>query len=359
MAVSRKKVVNVGNNTTNITASNIENNTTSDLSVKNSQTRNENPLRKRKVRVFVASGCFLGVFLLIILIIPAIDRSSRRSAVEKYMSATSADSDVLNGFIDNEAFDDSQEKYYVYADNMLGIDNNVALAGRSVNTESNTNYYNSYNGQEAFLEGQSLKYMKDGASNEISSNADEPILTAGALFYIDNDNSSALVRYDTNTGSSDTIYNNVHQYALYGDYVVVLNDTSELYRIKVDSKESLLLADNIQRFFAEGKIIAQNGNRIITISLDGYRFEELLKDAILEGYSKGKIYFTYIDNDENEDLNNDPENSAGSEIVSLKDGRYAVYEYNMATGNIRLVQEYPSMIRAVYVIDNKISVDTI
>ena len=126
------------------------------------------------------------------------------------------------------------------------------------------------------------------------------------------------------------------------------------------------MVGNIQRFYAGSRIVAQNGDKIITVSLDGNQCEDLIDGAMLEGYNNRIVYFINVSNINQIDAESEISRSIKQEItekyneeLTIANGNIAVYSYNMDTKEIELQAECKDMVRAVYVVGDEIVIDTL
>lgn len=332
-------------------------------------------IRKRRIRLIIASLIFIAIYGLIIITTPAIDKNQKNKRVQAFMNTSADEEEVLNKFLDDDALVDNEDVYKLYCSEMLGIDNNKALAGQTKSIPENENYENILKNKRAWLDGGQLKLdIRDNVvktSNDegviISDNADEPILTSDYLYYIDSSSGRKLKQYRLSDGAQEVLESaNIKQYAVYGKYLIALGDDWNLRKINTETKESKILVGNIQRFFAGSNLVAQNGDKIITVSLDGSHCEDLIDGAMLEGYNNRVVYFVKVSSTDENSTESEISRSINQEIVdkyheelTLNDGSIAVYSYNIDTGEIKLEKECEKMVRAVYVVDGNVLVDTL
>ncbi len=331
----------------------------------NNQSKSQ--IRKRKIRLFISSIVFVFAYSLIIIITPANDKVQKSKRVQSFMNATADEKEELYEYLDNDALTDNEAAYEQFCNEMLGIDNNTALAGISISVSANPNYMNALMDNKAWLDGENLIIDIGGKVSEVSNSADEPILSIDNLYYIDKSSGNRLTQYRLSDGTKDILYNSgIKQYAVYGKYIIALGEDWNIYRINIESKECKVLVGNIQHFYAGSKIIAQNGDKIITVSLDGNQCEDLIDGAMLEGYNNRIVYFINVSNMTQIDGESEISRSIKQEItekynkeLTIANGNIAVYSYNMDTKEIELQAECKDMVRAVYVVGDEIVIDTL
>lgn len=264
------------------------------------------------------------------------------SASKEYVSSTKTE--VLNQFVDNKFVRDSEECYLWYEKNMLGMQNNNALTGESVTSKANTNYYNEIDGIAACKNKEGCLYIKKGNKiiYEGTDTINELIMKKDGVYYL-KEKDKKLYRYLlTEKNESVVINQKIKSFALYGNYIVYNDQNDKLVRFYLQEKKSLELAYNIQRFFVGSKIVAQNGNQIVSIALDGNNIIAIKKNALLMGYYDGQVYYLELDKGEIKDSN----------------GKYILYSCDINGSGKEKVETSENMIRGIYCVGDKIVVDS-
>lgn len=80
---------------------------------------------------------------------------------------------------------------------------------------------------------------------------------------------------------------------------IVLSQKGTLYRENKKTKKKVKLADNIQKYYLEERIVVQNSTQIISLSYDGKDIREVKKNAILKGYNEETVYYTKLKEEQN------------------------------------------------------------
>lgn len=139
------------------------------------------------------------------------------------------------------------------------------------------------------LNTQESKLLYDGNVGEI-------FFTNNKLYYIDFDKNSCIVSIDLadNLEKEVVVDYPTHSFVVCGDTVVFLGTDKTLYTkgIGSDSKSSLI--NNIERFFLNGKVVAESGNTIFQFLPTGGRASEVYNsesDSVqLVGVGKNGVY---------------------------------------------------------------------
>lgn len=280
------------------------------------------------------------IIVVIIIIIAVGATQKKRFQVENYLK--SSDVETLNKFVDNKVLRDNEECYQWYETSMLGLSNNTALAGISKSNDANKIYKSEKENISVYREPEKgvLVVEKDKKRVYVGKEQiSEVILTDSKVLYINVDDENALYIYSIEDESNSKIVKkNVQQFAVYGKYIVFLDMQQNLVKMDLDTGEISALAFNIQRFFAGAHIIAQNGEQIVSVSLDGKKVKRLITNAVVVGKDSQNMYYTDLETDE---------------------GNYELYSMDLQTGERKMLGSYDEFIRAIYFVDGEMIVDTV
>lgn len=302
----------------------------------------------------------------------------RDNAKEKILNdyITSIEYDSLKILYDNIGLRGNMDAYNWYKDNFLGMDINVALAGKSRNCSGNTDNKNCIGNVEAYTNKDSKLIIKiDDKRVFFTENIVTEILATPAdVFYIDETDGNTVHRYNIECAAEETFISDpVEQFFIYGNYIFALGKDEKIKRVSLDTKESIDLADNVQRMFVSDGVLVQSGTKIIKISFDGISNSEMITNALLVGADDKHIYYTNfgvsVDEMPTSVADEAKENSEG---VSATDegieidktnesniqGKYVLYAMNIETKKITPIDGRDSFIRAVYITEEGILVDT-
>lgn len=332
----------------------------------------EVPKRKWNFRLTTLIFMTISFFMAIVLSI-ARDNSIDK-IVTRYLEAT--DCETLYTLYDNIATRGNTTALAWYEQNMLGISNNTALAGISWNCEANKSNMNVIGDIVAFCDEESGG-LKVNVSGETvysgQSSVGEIIATKECVYFIDETDGDSLHIYSIDTDQEKKLIDDsVCQFALYGNYIFYLNNADKIIRYSLETAEMNDVVDNVQRFYFADDLIVQNGTDIVCVKLDGSSYTTLLPDALLVGADSERVYYTNFGMP-TEDISTEVESESskiqGIEAISdvLQENsaeqemeeEYILFAINLSTKEKQPIDERNSFIRAVYVTEEGIFVDTV
>ena len=289
-------------------------------------------------------------------------------AVKKYTSST--DINILMSLYDDPKIRGNRESLTWYEQNVLGIDNNTALAGIPRTIDYDEEQKNKIKDIEAYIDkndGKLKIYKNQNLIFDCKDEVLEVIATDNQVFYINQSDSNSLHVYNIE-GNQDSkiIDDKVVQFAIYGNRIIYLNRDNELFRYSLETNDNSKIAQNVQRFFLSGSIIAQTEKSIVEIKIDGKKYEKIIDDALLVGANEDCIYFSNFgvtsDELQREIAEGDKKNEE-TRTVEIDDSElskeFIVYKLDMKTKEKIPVAGSDKLVRAVYVNGEDILIDTV
>lgn len=324
--------------------------------------------------MFRLSTLLFVVFSFCMAITLSIARDNAKTEIlNQYLQAT--DSETLNTLYDNFGVRGNALALDWFEQNMLGIPNNTALAGKSWNCNVNKNNRNEIGQVIAFCDTKTggLKVNVDGKN--VYSGKDsvgEIIATNDAVYFINETEDDALYVYNIENGKADKLISeSIRQFAIYGNHIFYLNDAEKVARYSIETGMIYDVADNIQRFYLSDGLIVQNETNVMHVELDGSAYTPLVSNALLVGADAQHAYYTNFgisadvlqaeiiaENFENQEGKNTEvleENVINKEIK----GDYILFAINLSTKEKVAIDGRNSFIRAIYITEEGIYVDTV
>ena len=319
---------------------------------------------RRKWMFRLATLLFVFFSFCLAMYVSIVKDGAEEKAVNAYLEVN--DPEALNEIYDTAAIRGNTTAYSWYEENMLGIKNNIALAGLPWNCDANDEYRNEINGITAYVDNdaKTLVVQKDGDTLHVSKDAPgEVIATLDNVYFINKTAGNSLYVYDIAADQEVLVAeDDIDQFAVYGRYIFYLNSAEQIMRVSLESGETAEVANNIQRFYMAGELVAQNGTKVLKIALDGSGYSKLADNALLVGADSEHAYYTNFgvepEEIENSDSAEDESETGTEETVSIA-GDYVLYAINVNTDDTVPVDGRNSVIRAVYVSEDGILVDTI
>lgn len=331
---------------------------------------------KRKWMFRLATLLFLLFSFVMAMFLPIARDNAKEKTVNEYISSTEYDS--LKTLYDNIRLRGNLEAYNWYKDNFLGMDTNVALAGQSRSCNGNSDNKNSVGNIEAYTNSDKNLIIKIDGNNVFSSESivTEVLSTPTDVFFIDETKGNSVQRYHIEGAEEEVFISEpTEQFFIYGNYVFALGKDERIRRISIDTKESIDLADNIQRMFICDGLLVQSGVRIIKLSFDGSSSTEVISNALLVGAEGEDVYYTNfgvksdemptsVSSEKDESADNTSAADENSEIVTGIanendiQGKYILYALNLETKKITPIEGRDDFIRAVYITEEGILIDT-
>ena len=325
-------------------------------------------LSRRKWMFRLATLLWVMFSLVFAVVVSIAKDAAINKAVTKYTE--SSDVDLLMTLYDDPKLRGNNEALIWYEENILGIKNNTALAGISRSVDYNVEEKNKIKDVEAFIDkkDRSLKVYKNGEL--VFHNTDEiieVIATEKCVFYINQTDKNALYVYDLEEQVDVKLVDDrIVQFAMYGNRIIYLNRENELFRYSLETKETSKIANNVQRFFLSGNIIAQTEKSIVEIRLDGKKYEKIVDDALLVGASDDYMYFTNFgvasDQLQREIEETDKENE-DTKVINIDESElskeFIVYKYDIQTKEKVPVIGSDKLVRAVYENGEDLVIDTV
>jgi|GEM_PF-2545680 len=242
---------------------------------------------------------------------------SRRQAYEKYVAGdTQAQFSQLN----------YQDTFSIWNERDVGNDVNTLLGGGKTYCRDNITVLPSETGFIVARQGRpiatlashisyinvardSLFYRDDSTRQahifHLSSGTDETFLngnigslfvTGERLYYIDHSANSQLFSVSLSGGEASMITERpVVSFAVCGRTVVYLDTQRRLYQKDLSNGSEYRLLSHIERFYLNGNIIAESGDKIFQLSPDGRKssliYESKTPDLQLVGANQDGIYY--------------------------------------------------------------------
>lgn len=268
--------------------------------------------RRRRMALILALGTFL------ILITGVIGSSvSRRRAYSRYVAG---DMQVQFSQLDY------QDTFAIWNERDVGNDVNTLLGGGKTYCRNDITVLPSETGFIVARQGQPLAtlashisyinvmrdslFYRDDSTRQahlfhLSSGTDETLLngnigqlfaTGDRLYYIDHGANSQLFSISLNGGEASMITERpIISFAVCGRTVVYLDTQRRLYQKDVNSGSESRLLSHIERFYLNGNIIAESGDKIFQLSPDGRKSSLLYESATpnlqLVGANQDGIYY--------------------------------------------------------------------
>ena len=251
-------------------------------------------LSQRKWKFRITAVLFLLFSFFLMTRIENEKKSVKERILKSYLQQT--DEKSLKEIYDIPILRGNPKAFEWYEKNELGIPNNTALAGISWNCEGNTSFRNEIGDLIAFQDKKTKVLIVEIAGKKVhvgKTKVGEIIATHNKIFYIDKDNFDSLYVFNIESSSVQKLIETpISQFALYGEYIFFLDKDEKIIRYSLNNGKQDMVADNIQRFFLSGDIIAQNERQIIQIKLSDYSYSIVLEDAFLLGADTQFIYFS-------------------------------------------------------------------
>lgn len=268
--------------------------------------------RRRRMAIILALGT------LFILIAGVIGSSvSRRRAYTRYVAG---DTQVQFNQLDY------QDTFSIWNERDVGNDVNTLLGGGKTYCRDNISVLPGETGFVVARRGQPLAtlasrisyiniardslFYRDDSTRQthifhLSSGTDETFLTENTgqlfvtgerLYYIDHSVNSQLFSVSLNGGESSMVTERpVSTFAVCGRTVLYLDTQGRLYRKDLSSGSESRLLSHIERFYLNGNIIAESGDKIFQLSPDGRKssllYESSTPDLQLVGANQDGIYY--------------------------------------------------------------------
>ena len=331
---------------------------------------------KRKWMFRLATLLFLLFSFVMMMVLSNARDNAKEKIVNDYISST--EYDTLKRLYDNIGLRGNLEAYKWYKDNFLGLDTNVALAGKSRNCTGNSNNRNSIGKIKAYTNKNDKLIIKIGGNKVFTSESvvTEVVSTPTDVFFIDETRGNTVQRYRIEDAEEEMfISDSTEQFFIYGNYIFMLGKDEILRRVSIETKESIDLADNIQRVFVGDGIFVQSGVKILRLSFDGNSSSEIVSRALLVGADEKHVYYTNfgvksdemptsVISEKTESVNNT--SAVDESVETVKDtvneddiqGKYVLYALNLETKKITPIDGRDEFIRAVYITEKGILVDT-
>lgn len=329
---------------------------------------------KRKWMFRLSTLLFVGFSLFMTMILSIVRDNAKTEILNQYLQAT--DSETLNTLYDNVGVRGNALALEWYEQNMLGIPNNIALAGNAWNCNVNRNNRNEIGQVVAFCDTKTggLKVVVDG--KRVYSGKDsvgEIIATNDTVYFINETDCDALYAYNIENNKVNKLINDsIHQFALYGNHIFYLNDAEKVVQYSIESRRIYDVADNIQRFYLSDGLIVQNGTNVMHVELDGSAYTPLVSNAFLVGADAQHAYYINFGisadvlqaeiiagNSENQE---DEENKKviGENVMDKEiEGDYILFAINLSTKEKVAIDGRNNFIRAIYITEEGILVDTV
>lgn len=321
-------------------------------------------VKKRKRRYRFSSALFLITSFFLMGTIIEVSDAAKQKFLDEYLSST--DAVVLNSLYDNQALRGNIDALEWYEENLLGIDNNTALAGFSWNCGANMYNRNQIGEIVAYRDRENGKLVVERNGQELfvsTGQVSEIIATEDCVYYIDFDSGNFLLQYDIKEDRvNEYIPEYVCQFALYGNQIFYLTNTDKVIRYSIQSGEKSLVATNTQRFFISDCLLAQSGEKIFSVKLDGGSHTELISNAFLVGVDGKKVYYTSIGSSipviKSETADADS-NETADLIPGVKKNSFLLYMLDRSTGISSAVSVKDRMIRSVYINGDQLQIDIV
>lgn len=328
--------------------------------------------RKWRFRLATMLFVFFSFFMTIVLSIARDNAKDKK--VKEYLEAM--DSETLYTLYDNIGTRGNIVALAWYEQNLLGISNNIALAGISWSCEANKCNRNIIGDVVALCDDKSgaLKVIVSEKTAYVGKNiVGEIIATKDIVYFVDKTDEKSIHSYNIGTGEEKRLINDsVCQFALYGNYIFYLNDAEKIMRYSLETEEVNEVVDNVQRFYLAGGLIVQNGTDIVCVELDGTSHITLVSNALLVGADSEYVYYTDFgmvaydintetvgEGSENKNRKNTLTTMEENIVDKEVGGKYILYAIALSTKEKRVIDESNDFIRAVYVTEEGILVDTV
>lgn len=316
---------------------------------------------KGVILFFVVFSFFTTIILFLV------GNNDKEKMVERYLEVT--DSQTLNTIYDNNRTRGDAAALVWYEQNMLGISNNTALAGVSWNCDVNKNNKNVI-GDIIALRDSNTSGLKVTISGEtVYSGEDsvgEIIATKESVYFIDETDNNSIHIYNIDTGEEKKLIDDsVCQFALYGNYIFYLNDEEKIIRYSLKTEEVKDVVNNVQRFYLTDNLVVQNGTNIVYVKLDGSSYTTLVSNALLVGADSEHVYYINfgisVDAINTKEVEENFEKDIIEKATIDKEikGNYVLFAINLSTKENIAIEGRDSLIRAVYVTEKGICIDTV
>lgn len=313
---------------------------------------------RRKWRFRAATAIFILFSIIMCMILSSARHGSKERKIRDYLNQN--DTESLLMLYDDVMLRGDERAFEWYEENLIGINSNTALAGLSRNCDGNLDNKNQIRDTSAYTDSNGKLHVFLGEKEVFSPRAVVPevILTHHYAFYII-ENNNTLCRYNIDDGVNTIIWNEpVDRFMIYGKYIFLLGKDEIVRKVDFDGNEEEKVVGNVQRFFVVGDLIVQDGVNIYKVSLDGRKSEKIVKDAFLVGAGNECVYFINFGVSPEEMLRNQKN---GEEISNdqIPSEKYVVFALSLNDGSITPIDGRAKFIRAVYVVDEGIYVDTV
>lgn len=132
----------------------------------------------------------------------------------------------------------------------------------------------------------------DKTENVIDGKVGQFVVTNNIIYYINFEDKGKLYSFDLNSGSNDPlIEEDIVSFVKAGEQIIYLDSGNKLKKYS-DGKKYTIQSD-VEKFYFNGDIIAQNNGKIISFSLKGKNPKLILKEnAELLGADSENIYYS-------------------------------------------------------------------
>lgn len=203
-----------------------------------------------------------------------------------------------NNNLINYGYFASRNGYRVYVDLQSGatkLENGNQIKQLSTNK---LNYINITNDAVYFRSSENRKIYScdlngENIHNVLDIKSGQVLVSDGIIYYVNFEDGGKLYAYNiSNEDNKKIIDEKVQSFAQVGKLLIYLDSENNLKKYKSGSAVTTI-QQNIEKFYYNGKIIAQNNGQILTFTIRGTNPKCILKDNV-ELLSADKQYIYYI-----------------------------------------------------------------
>ena len=190
-----------------------------------------------------------------------------------------------------------KDGYKVYLDTTSGLPMLQTKSGKKQIADYPINYVNITDDCIFFRNNNDCRIYKcdlncDKTEKVLDRKVGQFVVTNNIIYYINFDDKGRLYSFNLNSGSNDPLIEEaIVSFAKVGEQIIYLDSGNTLKRYS-DGKKYTIQSD-VEKFYFNGDIIAQNNGKIITFSLKGKNPKLILKEnAELLGADIKSIYYS-------------------------------------------------------------------